>query len=674
MSSRVLVGILVTIFSAAVLTGCGSSSSNSSSSTPPAGAAETVSITATNGTTQSSAGGKMFSAPLSVSVTTNGVRTSGEKVTFTAPASGASGTFANGTATDVEITNSVGTATSSAFTANTAGGSYAVMASVSGTSTNASFNLTNIPVTSFSFYVSGMETETFSLYGLAGSISLDSSGNVLGGEQDYNDGFQSFFSPEPGGDTITGGSLTFPAGAPAGQGVLTINTNNLTLGLNSDGVEVFAVQFVNANHALIMQYDGFDVSSGSLDLQTLPSTPSGGYAFEIAGLDNAEAPVSFGGVFSVNGASVTNGKLDINDAFNFGVTTGTSFSGTISAPDSYGRGTLTGISVAGSKVTLVYYAVGPEVLRLVDVDAFDAGIGSAFGQGTGTFSNTSLGSAVIALTGTPNYPHFGALGQFSTSDTTSLPSNFSGVGDDNELDNGILSSSTSKFSGTYSIGGNGYGSLSVTNGGLGDVTTLGVYMTDPALNLSDPNNPAGGGGALMVDLDTALPGGVGVVVPQTDTSTADFAGNYAAGWQNISENCGDCEFDMLAQGTMVAGGDLSLTGMVSDPLFSLGLADSLTTGDTFTAIPTPDAVHPGRYTMLTKKESVAAVVDGTPVVPNFYMVLYQASAGQLFWLDYDTNLVTVSLGPLEQQGDLTGIPAARGGVLRNSVRSGRRQK
>jgi hypothetical protein len=56
------------------------------------------------------------------------------------------------------------------------------------------------------------------------------------------------------------------------------------------------------------------------------------------------------------------------------------------------------------------------------------------------------------------------------------------------------------------------------------------------------------------------------------------------------------------------------------------------------------------------------------------MVLYQASAGQLFWLDYDTNLVTVSLGPLEQQGDLTGIPAARGGVLRNSVRSGRRQK
>jgi len=52
------------------------------------------------------------------------------------------------------------------------------------------------------------------------------------------------------------------------------------------------------------------------------------------------------------------------------------------------------------------------------------------------------------------------------------------------------------------------------------------------------------------------------------------------------------------------------------------------------------------------------VVDGA-AGPNFDMVIYQASGGQLFWLDYDTSLTTVAVGPLEQQGSLTGLPAAK---------------
>ena len=184
-------------------------------------------------------------------------------------------------------------------------------------------------------------------------------------------------------------------------------------------------------------------------------------------------------------------------------------------------------------------------------------------------------------------------------------------------------------------------------------------MTDPALNLNDVNNTTGGGGALAIDLSQTfeLPGGTGVIVPQTDTTTTDFNGSYTVGWQNYNENCGDCELDMIAQGTMVSGGNLSLTGMVSDPFFSLGTPDGTSAGDTFTGIPTPDANHPGRYTMLTNKESIATVIDGT-TGPNFDMVIYQASGDQLFWIDYDTNLEMVSLGPIEQQGSLSGLPGA----------------
>jgi hypothetical protein len=599
------------------------------------------------------------------------IRMAGEKVTFTAPASGASGKFANGTTSDTEITNSLGTATSSAFTANTTGGTYSVTAAVSGASTPASFSLTNIPVTPYSFYVSGQESETESFYALAGSVLIDSAGNVQGGEQDYNDGLQAFFSPEPGGDLITGGSLTFPAGAPAGQGVLTLNTNNLNLGLNADGVEVFAVQFVNSNHALIMQFDGFDTSSGSMDLQTLPSTLSGGYAFAMSGFDSEETPVAFGGVFSVNGTTLSSGTLDVNDADDFGITIGTGFSGTIKAPDSYGRGSITGISIAGTRVTLNYYIVGPETLRLIDVDLSDAAIGSAFSQGTGTFTNASLGNSVFGIAGSPYYYEiFGAAGQFSTSDTLSATASFSGVGDDNESVNQVLSSATSTIKGTYSIAANGYGNLNITNNGLGDFTTLGVYMTDPALNLNDPNNTVGGGGALVIDLSGSglLPGGTGVIVPQTDTSTADFTGNYAAGWQSYNS---ELEMDMVTQGTMTAGGALSLTGMVSDPFFTVSPTDATSSGDTFTGTPMPDSVHPGRYTMLTAKDSIATFIDGA-IGPNFDMVIYQASAGQLFWLNYDVNLATVALGPIEQQGSLTGIPGASSAKWKNAWRSSRR--
>jgi hypothetical protein len=639
-----------------LLTGCSSSSSSSPSS--PTSTTQGVAIAVNAGATQSTASGKPFSAPLSVTVTQNGIRMSGEVVTFTAPSSGASGTFANGTQTDTEVTNSKGLATSSAFTANSTAGNYTVAATVTGATAPANFSLTNIQVTAYAFYLSGQEEETSSFYALAGSVLIDSSGNVLGGEQDYNDGGFGFASPEPSGDSITGGTLAFTSGSPSGQGTLTLNTSNMNLGLNANGVEMFGVQFVNSNHALIMQFDGFATSSGSMDLQTLPSTPNGGFAFAISGFDSSETPVDFGGIFSVNGTSISSGTIDINDADNLGISTGTPFTGTLSAADGYGRGKLTGIKVAGTKVSLNYYTIGPEAIRIIDVDTTDTAIGSAFGQGTATFSNASIASSVLALQSTPYQNHFAALGQFSTSNTSSATANFSGVGDDNEPDNAVLSSATSKIEGTYSIAGNGYGSLNITNNGLGDFTTLGIYMTDPALNLEDPNNPASGGGALAIDLssDGLLPGGTGVVIPQTDSAVADFNGSYAAGWQNYNENCGDCELDMIAQGSMVSGGALSLNGLVSDPFLSLS-ANATTSGDTFTGTPTPDTKNPGRYTMLTAKDSIATVIDGT-TGPNFDMVIYQASADQLFWLDYDVNLATVSLGPIEQLGSLSGLPAA----------------
>ena len=121
MSGKVYLGTLIAIFLLGLLMGCDGSSSNQPSSTP---SATVIAIKADGNAPQTTASGKPFGSPFSVTVTQNGIKVSGQKVTFAAPSSGASGTFANGTATDTEVTAVDGTATSSAFTANSTGGTY----------------------------------------------------------------------------------------------------------------------------------------------------------------------------------------------------------------------------------------------------------------------------------------------------------------------------------------------------------------------------------------------------------------------------------------------------------------------------------------------------------------------------------------------------------------------
>ena len=62
---------------------------------------------------------------------------------FTAPGSGASGTFTGGSTTASVTTGSSGTALAPAFTANGVAGTYSVTASVSGVSLPAAYTLTN---------------------------------------------------------------------------------------------------------------------------------------------------------------------------------------------------------------------------------------------------------------------------------------------------------------------------------------------------------------------------------------------------------------------------------------------------------------------------------------------------------------------------------------------------
>ena len=105
------------------------------------------SMTAGSNTTPQSASMKSpFGTPLSVTVNdAHGNPVSGVSVTFTAPSSGATGQFSNGTGTITVPTSSSGVASAGTFTANSIPGSYTVAAAAPGTTgvPSVTFNLTN---------------------------------------------------------------------------------------------------------------------------------------------------------------------------------------------------------------------------------------------------------------------------------------------------------------------------------------------------------------------------------------------------------------------------------------------------------------------------------------------------------------------------------------------------
>ena len=607
-------------------------------------------ISCTSGNNQSTQVSTAFTNPLAVQVVDSGgdaIADPGVVVTFTPPATGASATFAGGANT--ATTNASGLATSVAVSANAvAGGPYNVQASatIADSTQTCNFSLTNnaIPITTenFVFYATGQEEAINSppnFYAVAGAVTIQitgpNPGQVMAGEEDYNDGEGFTFTDV----AINGGQLTVDSST--GQGTITLVTDNDNFGGfgTPAGTQEFAVQFVNANHALVIQFDGTTTSSGSMDLQSSTSAPSGKFAFTFAGVDDVQphpyCPVVYGGVFSISGTSMT-GTGDIEDCGN-GPVTGQAFPAgvTVTSTDSFGRGTFTDTPIGA---TLAYYVIGTEALRFIDIDSsettpYDTGVGSAFGQGTGTFSSSSLGTFVFEDLGNPWFVFSDATGMITTNPDGGT---FSGVGDLNE--DGTFSAAVviSSDGTSYSIASNGYGGLMFPEEDFGDVTQFGIYMTDPKLNLNDPNNTTSGtGGALMADLSINT-FGTGVIIPQSSTSSP--SGNYAFGAQGFVTSNG-VEFDFLGQGT-ISKGTLSGAGDL-DNFNSLYAGNNVLSGVAFAGTATADGENPGRYTM-----PLSMTPPGDSAT-NFSIAIYVASAGQLFMIDDDTT--DIFLGPVEQQ-------------------------
>ncbi|HKS26160.1 MAG TPA: lamin tail domain-containing protein [Thermoanaerobaculia bacterium] len=216
-----------------------------------------ASIAATAGTPQSATVGTAFATQLAATVKDSGnVAIAGAGVTFTAPASGASGTFPGGVTSVSVTTDGSGVATAPVFTANALAGPYNVVASTTNALT-ANFSLTNIApaathfsvtapanVTSgtpFSVTVTALNGANATVTNYTGTVHFTSSSSgTLPGDYTFTGGDNGTHTFTNGFTLTTGGAQTITAtdtfdGAITGSANTTVNCPSLSVTATNNG-------------------------------------------------------------------------------------------------------------------------------------------------------------------------------------------------------------------------------------------------------------------------------------------------------------------------------------------------------------------------------------------------------------------------------------------------------
>src|SRR6266576_3049478 len=463
----------------------------------------------------------------------------------------------------------------------------------------------------------------------AASITADGNGMITGGVEELvaQAGVADVL------DAVTNGTYSID---PNGHGTMLIHTMLM---------ETLKFSFVLTSpaHALIIEIDGLP-ASGTLDKQQPAGTGgftaaqiSGNYSFLLEGVEcpGGGADMSMAGTFTADGiGTLTSGTLDIN---NGGTFTTAAFTGTFTAPDSNGLGTLiVNTLVINSGRTFDYYIISPKVLRLVEKDNINLVGGSAYAQG-------SAGSTLAALSGKYVYQHHGwifpgpgrtvAAGQLSADGMGNVTT---GVSDSNS---GGLPTTVIKgtaVTGKYMISGSPTGTLNLTD--AAGTSTFNLYLVDPALNILDPSNSSGGGGALLLHTDASIVG-TGILIPQVVSGSPTFSKNHALNLINsTTSSTPPDEVDLV--GRLASDGTAHFTG-TADYGQSSAYYPNVVKGNTLSGTFADDSVNPGHftgsYTLASDPTNLLWFPFISPTVSTFSVSHYQASSSQALVIQTDTS-------------------------------------
>ena len=378
-----------------------------------AGAA--ASIAATGGTPQSAGIGAAFATNLSATVrdASNNL-VSGVVVTFAAPATGASGTFAAGGNT--ATTNASGVATAGVFTANNTKGAYSVTASVPGVATPATFALTNQTGNPASISATSGITQTTQISTQFGSALvatvLDAGSNPVSGAS------VTFTAPSTGASgTFAGGSATYTIATDAnGKATSALFTANSTVGANYIVTATVTGVATPANFTL-----SNTVGSPASITATAGTPQSAQVGTAFANVLKALVKDSGGNV--VPGAVVTFNApaTGASGTFTGGVTTATTDgTGTATSAIFVANGTIGAYSVTATSGTatagtfaLTNTPGNPASIATVAGTPQSIGINTAFGSPLQALVKDASGNAVSGAVVTFTAPTSGASGSFA---------------------------------------------------------------------------------------------------------------------------------------------------------------------------------------------------------------------------------------------------------------------
>jgi hypothetical protein len=290
-------------------------------------------ITATSGGGQSATVGTAFTSPLAATVTDSyGNTKSGVSVTFGAPSSGASSTFASGgnctsnpqTYQCVATTNAGGVATSSTFTANASQGTYNVSAAAAGGSNpSVNFSETNIGLLHVSSLATGSTSGATTWTGSITVTVTNSSGTAANGVS-VTGGWSPTSAASPNGCTTNASgqcTITPAAGSfPSGQLTETWKVSNLSLSgysyASASNVESAITLSQNCTAATVCETNltsasaftdttaGTSSSTASLSAGNTP--PSGSTVLILIARDGSQSGDT---VSSVTGSAISNATL-----------------------------------------------------------------------------------------------------------------------------------------------------------------------------------------------------------------------------------------------------------------------------------------------------------------------------------------------------------------------------
>ena len=587
-----------------MIVGIGVTLTTSPPASLPGGGIASVAATVTNDT--ANAGVKWSCTPSSTCGSFTPVSTaSGASTTYTAPAVAPAG------GSVVIIATSVTDPTKNAQSASVR---------ITGTASNASLN------GKYALLITAA-TGNLGTSVCAASVIADGNGVITGGVEELT-------APSSYDllDAVTNGTYLID---PSGHGTMLLHTHLM---------ETLKFSFVltSPTHALIFEYDGTP-ASGTMDLQQpaaggsfTAAQISGKYSFLTDGIDHSGAlkNMSIAGTFAADGMGVvTSGTLDIN---NGGTFTTTSFTGTLSPPDSNGRGNLImNTPVISDSRTFVYYIISPKVLRLLEGDNISFVGGSAYAQG-------SAGSTVAALSGKFVYQHHGwstpgrtvAAGQFTADGMGNVTT---GISDSNS---GGLPTTVTKgttVTGTYMISGSPSGTLNMTD--AAGTSTFNLYLVDPALNILDPGNSSGGGGALLVHTDASIIG-PGVLIPQVVSGSPTFSQNHGLNLVNSITSLTPPNEIHLA-GRLASDGAANFAGTADYGQNSAYAPPSAVTGNSLSGMFAPDSVNPGHFTgsftLASDPANPLWFPFISPTISTFNVSYYQASSSQALVIQTDTS-------------------------------------